>query len=322
MSKQPAKQPAKKDDTLKPGQYLEADNVIIRYMGPKVDGKYAVRVEDKFGRKKPTGIKRLSSEGMRSDAALSRAKELLQKQPAQPFKIGRFTVTSFIKPAAKKKGGRKTRRKKKHRRRRTRKRKRKKKKTKRRTRKKSGRGLGLSRPAKVATVGALVLGSGAAAVSPAAKKTYQEIMRAPCNAPFRQMILPHHPDKEGTIEDFSFVESARQSRKKSCGNARRATPTPKKEKAPPGKSGKRWRREQNEQRRQAKEEARKQSERQEEADRKTGQQKPSDTTDYGDMARKIGATAAVLGGLEYVRRRPGYGPNNPRPRRSLTPPRR
>ena len=57
MSKQPAKQPAKKDDTLKPGQYLEADNVIIRYMGPKVDGKYAVRVEDKFGRKKPTGIK-------------------------------------------------------------------------------------------------------------------------------------------------------------------------------------------------------------------------------------------------------------------------
>ena len=103
MSKQPAKQPAKKDDTLKPGQYLEADNVIIRYMGPKVDGKYAVRVEDKFGRKKPTGIKRLSSEGMRSDAALSRAKELLQKQPAQPFKIGRFTVTSFIKPVAKKK---------------------------------------------------------------------------------------------------------------------------------------------------------------------------------------------------------------------------
>ena len=97
MSKQPAKQPAKKDDTLKPGQYLEADDVIIRYMGPKVDGKYAVRVEDKFGRKKPTGIKRLSSEGMRSDAALPRAKELLKKQPYQPFKIGRFTVTSFIK---------------------------------------------------------------------------------------------------------------------------------------------------------------------------------------------------------------------------------
>ena len=144
-------------------------------------------------------------------------------------------------------------------------------------------------------------------------------MRAPCNAPFRQMILPHHPDKEGTIEDFSFVESARQFKKKSCGNTR-PTETPKE--TPPGKSGKRWRREQNEQRRQAKEEARKQSERQEEADRKTGQQKPSDTTDYGDMARKIGATAAVLGGLEYVRRRPGYGPNNPRPRRSLTPPRR
>jgi len=71
-------------------------------MGPKVDGKYAVRVEDKFGRKKPTGIKRLSSDGMRSDAALPRAKELLKKQPDQTFKIGRFTVTSFIKPAKKK----------------------------------------------------------------------------------------------------------------------------------------------------------------------------------------------------------------------------
>jgi hypothetical protein len=139
MSKQPAKQPAKKDDTLKPGQYLEADDVIIRYMGPKVDGKYAVRVEDKFGRKKPTGIKRLSSDGMRSDAALSRAKELLQKQPDQPFKIGRFTVTTLTKPAAKKKGGRKTRRKKKHRRRRTHKRKRKRKKTKRKRKRKRKR---------------------------------------------------------------------------------------------------------------------------------------------------------------------------------------
>jgi len=135
MSKQPAKQPAKKDDTLKPGQYLEADDVIIRYMGPKVDGKYAVQVEDKFGRKKPTGIKRLSSEGMRSDAALPRAKELLQKQPDQPFKVGRFTVTSFIKPAAKKEGGRKTRRKKKHRRKTRRKTKRRTKRTKRKTRK-------------------------------------------------------------------------------------------------------------------------------------------------------------------------------------------
>jgi hypothetical protein len=220
---------------------------------------------------------------------------------------------------SRKEGGRKTRRKKKHRR----KTKRKRKKRKRRTRKKRGRGIGLSRPAKVAAIGALTLGSGVATVSPTAKQTYQEIMRAPCNAPFRQMVLPHHPDKGGNIDDFSFVESARQSRKKSCGRTRRAPPAaPKKEKPPPGKSGKRWRREQNEQRRQAKEEARKQSERQEEADRKTGQQKPSDTTDYGDMARKIGATAAVLGGLEYVRRRPGYGPNNPRPRRSLTPPRR
>jgi len=135
---QPAKQPAKKEDTLKPGQYLEADNVIIRYMGPKVDGKYAVRVEDKFGRKKPTGIKRLSSEGMRSDAALPRAKELLKKQPDQPFKIGRFTVTSFIKKD-RKKGGRKTRCKKKHRRRRTRKRKRTRKKTKRKRKRKRRR---------------------------------------------------------------------------------------------------------------------------------------------------------------------------------------
>jgi hypothetical protein len=138
MSKQPAKQPAKKEDTLKPGQYLEADDVIIRYMGPKMDGKYAVRVEDKFGRKKPTGIKRLSSEGMRSDAALPRAKELLKKQPDQPFKIGRFTVTSFIKKD-RKKGGRKTRRKKKHRRRRTRKRKRTRKKTKRKRKRKRRR---------------------------------------------------------------------------------------------------------------------------------------------------------------------------------------
>ena len=131
MSKQPAKQPAKKDDTLKPGQYLEADNVIIRYMGPKVDGKYAVRVEDKFGRKKPTGIKRLSSEGMRSDAALPRAKELLKKQPDQPFKIGRFTVTSFIKKD-RKKGGRKSRKKKRKKKRKT---KRRTKRTRRKTRK-------------------------------------------------------------------------------------------------------------------------------------------------------------------------------------------
>ena len=86
-----------------------------------------------------------------------------------------------------------------------------------------------------------------------------------------------------------------------------------KPKPPSGQSRKKWKQQQRTQRRQSKEEARKQSERQEEADRKTGQQKPSDTTDYGDMARKIGATAAVLGGLEYVRRRPGYGPNNPRP---------
>ena len=129
-----SKQPAKKDDTLKPGQYLEADDVIIRYMGPKVDGKYAVRVEDKFGRKKPTDIKRLSSDGMRSDAALDRAKELLKKQPDQTFKIGRFTVTpSIAKPAAKKKGGRKTRRKKKHRRKTRRKTKRKTKRKRKRT---------------------------------------------------------------------------------------------------------------------------------------------------------------------------------------------
>ena len=128
MSKQPAKQPAKqpveKEDTLKPGQYLEADNVIIRYMGPKDDsGKYAVRVEDKIGRKKPTGLLRLSSDGMRRDDTLARAQELLKKQPDQPFTLGRFTVTPVIKPAAKKKGGRKTRRKKKHRRKTRRKRK-------------------------------------------------------------------------------------------------------------------------------------------------------------------------------------------------------
>ena len=74
-----------------------------------------------------------------------------------------------------------------------------------------------SKPAKVAAVGALALGMGAEAVSPAAKQTYQEIMRADCNAPFRQMVMPHHPDKGGNIDDFSFVESARQSRKGNCG---------------------------------------------------------------------------------------------------------
>jgi len=188
---------------------------------------------------------------------------------------------------------RKTKRKTKRRtKRRTRKKKRKtKRKTKRRTRKKRGRGLGFSRPAKVAAVGALALGSGVATVSPAAKQTYQEIMRAPCDAPFRQMILPHHPDKGGTVEGFSFVESARQFKKKSCGNTR-PTETPKEK--PPGKSGKRWRREQNEQRRQAREKARKQSEQQEKADRRAGQNEtPEDTTSYGDIAAKIGATAVV-----------------------------
>jgi len=257
--------------------------------------------------------------GMAKVEVINKDKASFLKQTPFRSYITFWPRQAMDKIISRKEGGRKTRRKKKHRR----KTKRKRKKRKRRTRKKRGRGIGLSRPAKVAAIGALTLGSGVATVSPTAKQTYQEIMRAPCNAPFRQMVLPHHPDKGGNIDDFSFVESARQSRKKSCGRTRRAPrAAPKKEKAPPGKSGKRWRREQNEQRRQAKEEARKQSERQEEADRKTGQQKPSDTTDYGDMARKIGATAAVLGGLEYVRRRPGYGPNNPRPRRSLTPPRR
>lgn len=241
-------------------------------------------------------------------------------RPSKPFSVQvHVPVTRDIymdKIISRKEGGRKTRRKKKHRR----KTKRKRKKRKRRTRKKRGRGIGLSRPAKVAAIGALTLGSGVATVSPTAKQTYQEIMRAPCNAPFRQMVLPHHPDKGGNIDDFSFVESARQSRKGSC-KRNKQTPSAK-PKPPSGQSRKKWKQQQRTQRRQAKEEARKQSERQEEADRKTGQQKPSDTTDYGDMARKIGATAAVLGGLEYVRRRPGYGPNNPRPLRSLTPPRR
>ena len=157
-------------------------------------------------------------------------------------------------------------------------------------------------------------------------------MQAPCDAPFRQMILPHHPDKGGTVEGFSFVEMARQSRKKSCKKNEKNEKT---EKPPSGQSRKKWRQwqkkirreakeeaikqQQRTQRRQAKEEARKQSER-ENANRKSGQQN-EDTTDYGDMARKVGATAAVLGGLEYVRRRPGYGPNNPRPERPPTPPR-
>jgi len=236
--------------------------------------------------------------------------------------------TRRTKRRTKRKKKRKTKRRTKRTKRKT-KRRTKRKTKKRRTRKKRGRGPLFSRPAKVAAIGALALGSGAA-VSPAAKQTYQEIMQADCNAPFRQMVMPHHPDKGGTDEDFIFVESARQSRKGDCGTRQSTsteeTPkkeTPKKEKPPPGKSGKRWRREQNKQRRDTREEARKQSERQEEADRKAGERAQEDTTSYGDLAGKVGATAAALGALEYARRHagPGYGPNNPRPQRPRTPPR-
>jgi len=194
-----------------------------------------------------------------------------------------------------------------------------------------------SKPAKVAAIGALALGS-AAAVSPAAKQTYQEIMQSDCNAPFRQMVKPHHPDKGGTIDDFSFVEKARQSRKKSCGSTQTKTSKPERR---AGESGKAARKRHNRTEKARRATEREQADRQEEADRRAGQQNKEEQeetdsntgqqaeqsaqeeTNYGDLAGKGVAAAAALGALEYARRYagPGYGPNNPRPQRPRTPPR-
>ena len=185
-----------------------------------------------------------------------------------------------------------------------------------------------SKSAKVAAVGALALGMGAEAVSPAAKQTYQEIMQADCNAPFRQMVMPHHPDKGGNIDDFSFVESARQSRKASCDRNRQTT----KPKPPSGTSRKKWNQQQRGQRRQAKEEARKQSERQEEADARASKDNSKDDTEQpSNTLRNVAAAAAIgLGGVVVRNRLRGddeeeeqlpQPPPPPRPPRPRTPPR-
>ena len=282
VATQAAKQPATKEDTLKPGQYLEADNVIIRYMGPKdADGKYAVRVEDKFGRKKPTGLLRLSSDGMRRDDALPRAQELLKKQPDQSFKLGRFTVTPVIKPAAKKEGGRKSRRKKKHRRRRTRKRKRKRKQTKRKrvkrrrktTRKKRGRGISPSRMAKgaVATLAASeMMKQGSATVSPQGRDVQQRLRSANCDTiaeQGRQLIKPLHPDHGGTDEDFIAGMNTLTHRRGQCKLNRQRGDTEKGSKSKPerraGESAKKARQRERRER-QAKAEAAKKAKEQEE----------------------------------------------------------
>ena len=91
---------------------------------------------------------------------------------------------------------------------------------------------------KPAAIGALALGSGAAAVSPAAKQTHQEIMQSDCSAPFRQMVMPHHPDKGGTDEDFIFVNGARQARKGECSNPQEGVTKTSKPERRPGESGK------------------------------------------------------------------------------------
>jgi len=107
--------------------------------------------------------------------------------------------------------------------------------------------------------------------------------------------MPHHPDKGGNIDDFSFVESARQSRKGSCGRNRQ-TPKPK---PPPGTSRKKWKQQQRGQRRQSKEEARKQSERQEEADARASKDNSKDDTEQpSNTLRNVAAATAIgLGGV-------------------------
>ena len=161
-------------------------------------------------------------------AKVAQAKMYLSKFEFGGSKTKRKTRRT--KRKTKRRTNRKTKRRTKRKtKRRTRKKKRKTKRKTKRTRKKRGRGLRFSKPAKIAAIGALAFGSGArkeldlhqdmfhAAISPAAKQTYQEIMQSDCSAPFRQMVKPHHPDKGGTDEDFIFVESARQSRKGDCG---------------------------------------------------------------------------------------------------------
>ncbi len=335
MSKQPAKQPARKEDTLKPGQYLEADNVIIRYMGPKNEsGKYEVRVEDKFGRKKPTDLLRLSSDGMRRDDTLARAQELLKKQPDQPFKLGRFTVTPVIKSAAKKEGGRKTRRKKKHRRKtrrkhKTKRKRKRKRKTKRRTRKKRGRGISPSRMAK-GTVAALaaseMMKQGSAIVSPQGRAVQQQLRSVNCDTiagQGRQLIKPLHPDHGGTDEDFRAVYGTLTHRRGQCKLNRQRGDTGQDSKPKPkrrdGESAKKARQRENRERRakkakqqeeQAKAKAR--TERQQEADARAGrQQQPQQRNTGASLSNIATLTALGVAGTALAnaasgrRRRPG-----------------
>ena len=305
-------------------------------MGPKDEiGRYAVRVEDKYGRKIPTGIKRLSSEGMRSDDTLDHAKELLEKQPSQSFKFGRFTVTP-VKPAAKKEGGSKTRRKKKHRRRRTRKRKQKRKQTKRKrvkrrrktTRKKRGRGISPSRMAKgaVATLAASeMMKQGSATVSPQGRAVQQRLRSVNCDTiaeQGRQLIKPLHPDHGGTDEDFIAGMNTLTRRRGQCKLNRKRGDTGQDSKPKPerrGESAKKARQRENRERRakkakqqeeQAKAKARAKA--QEKADARAGRTAKKSTTS-GNFTKAASMGAAVLGGLAVGQMLGKKDDNEPKP---------
>jgi len=119
----------KKEDTLKPGQKLVADDgsgIEIVYKGPKDgSGRYSVSVEQSG---KEPKLLRMSSDNMYDSRALDQAKRWMKNQKDVKvqlndgtFRFGRFTVSkgeSDKKPPAKKKGGRRTRRRKRKRRKR------------------------------------------------------------------------------------------------------------------------------------------------------------------------------------------------------------
>lgn len=140
----------KKEDTLKKGQKLVADDgsgVEIKYKGPKDEkGRYLVEIGK---RGKSPVLKRMTSATMHNPDTLDIVKDILDKESKNvPFQVGRFTVTQGpIKPAAKKpaskkqaakksQGGkrRKTKRRKRRRKRKTRRRSRKRKRRTRRRR--------------------------------------------------------------------------------------------------------------------------------------------------------------------------------------------
>ena len=95
----------KKEDTLKKGQKLVADDgsgVEIKYRGPKDEkGRYLVEIRK---RGKSPLLKRMTSATMHDDSTLDIVKDILNKESKNvPFQVGRFTVTQGpIKPAAKK----------------------------------------------------------------------------------------------------------------------------------------------------------------------------------------------------------------------------